>query len=469
MEGILLYIIQINVLLTLLFIGYYFLLRTLTFYRINRVYLLVGAIYACVYPFLDLSSWFAQTAPEIHAEFLIHMPNLSDAAPRLGFAELLAWFVGVGAGFCLLLFIVRLLSLWRIHRYSSSALWCSYHYRNVWFPVRPFSFFNRVYLHRQQHAEGELLDIFKHEYVHVRGLHSLDTLVFELIVIVCWYNPFAWLLRKAVQQNLEFLTDQQVLKQGADRRGYQYALLQVAESRIGSEMGNSFNFDFLKRRIMMMNKKRSSSKQIGRYAFLIPTLLIGGITVTVNQANAKIEHVVDQIGERQFALPLLSTAEVIGKDKPTIDTLKGRESRVTLRPVAVGVKGEKTEESALPQQKPLMVVDGEERSNLDDVDPNSIQSISVLKDGKSVAAYGEKGKNGVVLITTKKNQQSGVNAASQGPLYVVDGQEEPADFQVESLDTSAVTSVHVIKGEKAVSAYGEKGKNGVVEITRKDQ
>lgn len=97
MEGILLYIIQINVLLTLLFIGYYFLLRTLTFYRINRVYLLVGAIYACVYPFLDLSSWF----------------------------------VGVGAGFCLLLFIVRLLSLWRIHRYSSSALWCSYHYRNV--------------------------------------------------------------------------------------------------------------------------------------------------------------------------------------------------------------------------------------------------------------------------------------------------------------------------------------------------
>ena len=219
----------------------------------------------------------------------------------------------------------------------------------------------------------------------------------------------------------------------------------------------------------MMNKKRSSSKQIGRYAFLIPTLLIGGITVTVNQANAKIEHVVDQIGERQFALPLLSTAEVIGKDKPTIDTLKGRESRVTLRPVAVGVKGEKTEESALPQQKPLMVVDGEERSNLDDVDPNSIQSISVLKDGKSVAAYGDKGKNGVVLITTKKNQQSGVNAASQGPLYVVDGQEEPADFQVESLDTSAVTSVHVIKGEKAVSAYGEKGKNGVVEITRKDQ
>ena len=194
--------------------------------------------------------------------------------------------------------------------------------------------------------------------MHVRGLHSLDTLVFELIVIVCWYNPFAWLLRKAVQQNLEFLTDQQVLKQGADRRGYQYALLQVAESRIGSEMGNSFNFDFLKRRIMMMNKKRSSSKQIGRYAFLIPTLLIGGITVTVNQANAKIEHVVDQIGERQFALPLLSTAEVIGKDKPTIDTLKGRESRVTLRPVAVGVKGEKTEESALPQQKPLMVVDG---------------------------------------------------------------------------------------------------------------
>lgn len=469
MGAILLYIIQVNVLLTLLFIGYYFLLRTLTFYGLNRVYLLVGAIYAGVYPFLDLSSWFAQTAPEIHAEFLIHMPNLSDATPSLGFGDLLVWLVGIGAGLFFLLFSVRLLSLWRIHRCSSSAIWRSYDYRNVWFPVRPFSFFNRVYLHRHQHAEGDLLDIFKHEYVHVKGLHSLDTLVFELIVIVCWYNPFAWLLRKAVQQNLEFLTDQQVLKQGADRRGYQYALLQVAESRMGSEMGNSFNFNFLKRRIMMMNKKRSSSKQIGRYAFLIPTLLLGGITVTVNQANAEIERVIDIIGERQLPSPFLSLAEGTAQDQSVTDTLKGKVLGVTLRPVAGGVKGEKTGESALPQQKPLMVVDGEERSSLDDVDPESIQSIDVLKGEKSGAAYGEKGKNGVILITTKKNQSSRVNAASQGPLYVVDGQEKPADFQAESIEASGVATVHVLKGEKAISAHGDKGKNGVVEITTKDQ
>lgn len=219
----------------------------------------------------------------------------------------------------------------------------------------------------------------------------------------------------------------------------------------------------------MMNKKRSSSKQIGRYAFLIPTLLLGGITVTVNQANAEIERVIDKIGERQLPSPFLSLAEGTAQDQSVTDTLKGKVLGVTLRPVAGGVKGEKTGESALPQQKPLMVVDGEERSSLDDVDPESIQSIDVLKGEKSGAAYGEKGKNGVILITTKKNQSSRVNAASQGPLYVVDGQEKPADFQAESIEASGVATVHVLKGEKAISAHGDKGKNGVVEITTKDQ
>jgi TonB-linked SusC/RagA family outer membrane protein len=53
---------------------------------------------------------------------------------------------------------------------------------------------------------------------------------------------------------------------------------------------------------------------------------------------------------------------------------------------------------------PLIVVDGIIRSNISQIDPNSIESISVLKDASAVAPYGLGGANGVILITTKKGK-----------------------------------------------------------------
>lgn len=53
---------------------------------------------------------------------------------------------------------------------------------------------------------------------------------------------------------------------------------------------------------------------------------------------------------------------------------------------------------------PLIVVDGVPRGNLERIDPNEIESISVLKDA-SAAVYGARGGNGVILVTTKKGSE----------------------------------------------------------------
>jgi len=52
--------------------------------------------------------------------------------------------------------------------------------------------------------------------------------------------------------------------------------------------------------------------------------------------------------------------------------------------------------------QPLTVIDGVPGRNIDDLDPNEIESISVLKDAAAVAVYGARGANGVLLVTTKK-------------------------------------------------------------------
>jgi len=57
----------------------------------------------------------------------------------------------------------------------------------------------------------------------------------------------------------------------------------------------------------------------------------------------------------------------------------------------------------LTSAAPLYMVDGVQADNLNNLKPDDIQSISILKDKSSTALYGEKGKNGVIIVTTKKN------------------------------------------------------------------
>ncbi|HXB33266.1 MAG TPA: M56 family metallopeptidase, partial [Puia sp.] len=126
---------------------------------------------------------------------------------------------------------------------------------------------------QQLHTEKEWEDIILHEYVHIRQRHTVDILIAERICIVNWYNPFAWLIRYSIRQNLEFIADQQVLDKGVDRKGYQYHLLQVmGEPRY--RLANNFNFSSLKKRIVMMNKMRSAKLQLLKLLFLLPLAVV---------------------------------------------------------------------------------------------------------------------------------------------------------------------------------------------------
>jgi len=60
---------------------------------------------------------------------------------------------------------------------------------------------------------------------------------------------------------------------------------------------------------------------------------------------------------------------------------------------------------------PLIVVDGVEGVSLNDVDPNVIESISVLKDAASTAIYGVRATNGVILVKTKRGQSGKASVA----------------------------------------------------------
>jgi hypothetical protein len=351
--------------------------------------------------------------------------------------DLVVYIASLGALYFLFKLIIQLFSLARIHWYSKPSQWREFLFRNVIFPITPFSFFNKVYIHKEQHQELELNDIFKHEYVHVRGHHSIDVLWFEIVLLICWYNPFVWLMRKSVRQNLEFLTDQQVLDKGVDRQAYQYSLLNVTKQGAQVGISNQFNFKTLKKRIMMMNKKRSSKLELSKYVFLLPILIITGITFTVNQAEAKIETVVinmentdlkQQIKEVFVQKQVDSTKpqqkkdeiikvkiQNVKADSSVLDSIRTINIKEYADHVGTGVKSENGQRASKSVNmvrlssidnlnQPLIILDGErmpEKFRLDALKPELIESFSVLN-GKDAEKYGKGSENGVLVIDLKK-------------------------------------------------------------------
>jgi len=121
---------------------------------------------------------------------------------------------------------------------------------------------------------------------------------------------------------------------------------------------------------------------------------------------------------------------------------------------------------------PLFILDGviSEKTKMDEIiNPDDIESVNVLKGENATKYYGDKGKNGVILINSKKQgvQVKLADGSKTEPsLYFVDGKEKTS-LEVESIDPNRIESMNVLKGEYAVKKYGEKGREGVVEIKLK--
>lgn len=282
-------LLKINLVLILFAAAYYFILRKLTFYTINRLFLVFGILFSSVYPFIDLTDFFHQQnpqavafVPEINQQVKSFMP--STILMQYWYWISLLFYAGVLVMGVRL--VIQFLSLLKIHQQSSPGTVSNFKVRVLNQPVGPFSFWQTVYINPALHNENELNTILTHEQIHVKQWHTLDIILAEISVVFYWFNPGVWLMKKAVKENLEFLTDEKILKRGMDRKAYQYSLLDVGNLVPAVNIVNNFNLSDLKKRIKMMNAKRSSKFSLVRYFFIAPILLLT-LAFTVGTKNIK--------------------------------------------------------------------------------------------------------------------------------------------------------------------------------------
>lgn len=157
----------------------------------------------------------------------------------------------------------------------------------------PFTFFNILFINANDFKKDKVDELIAHEEVHRNQFHSIDLILMEILTVIHWFNPFIWLFKHDLKSEHEFKADEKVIEKGFDTTRYQKLLLQSNEG-IALYLANNFNYSILKKRLKMMNNKRSNRAMELKYLIAAPTLLIGTMVLFLNfQLNDQIQGNVD--------------------------------------------------------------------------------------------------------------------------------------------------------------------------------
>ena len=413
------YIVKSSVCLAGFYLFYRLLLSKETFHRFNRIALLTLLLLSLLLPLVQLTT-IEQT--EVHQtmltiEQLLMMADMpvsevtpAEAVTLSGIQILLMVYLsGVLFFACRHIYSLgRLLMLLRSGEKEKmeNGMTLVIHQQKI----SPFSWMKYIVISKVD-LEEDGREILIHEAAHVRNRHSVDLLIADICIFFQWFNPASWLLKQELQNIHEYEADESVIREGVNARQYQLLLIKKAVGTRLYSMANSFNHSKLKKRITMMLKEKSNPWARLKYLYVLP---LATIAVTAF-ARPEISGKMDEIS----AVKVNDFVQIVGTKVPEkkVEVLKDTVKKDA--PKEEALKMPFSIRNAGSQPQPLILVDGKEITGEQmqrDINPDMIESISVLKDEASTAIYGDKAKHGVILITLKgKDVQNVLSLSASDP------------------------------------------------------
>lgn len=285
------YLLKINILIVAFFLFYILLLRPTTFFRSNRWFLLSGFILSAILPFVVLTNYQYYQPVDLQ-NFTIHysespVTNEYKQSTPFNFTPYLLGIYIIGVIVLIIKSAISLLSVVKLISQSKQ------HAQGIIYTTKTnaaFSFFNFIAINPENFNEEELKLVLKHEQIHVKQWHSLDVVVAHLFAILLWFNPFVWMYKKAIQENLEYMTDHEVIQQSGSRTTYQKLLLKTSLPDLQPIFSNTFYKSSIKNRIVMLNKKKSHQLLQLKYALLIPAIAVFLTSMNTKTVYVPIEN-----------------------------------------------------------------------------------------------------------------------------------------------------------------------------------
>ncbi|WP_165004221.1 M56 family metallopeptidase [Seramator thermalis] len=400
--------------------------------------------------------------------------------------------------------------------------------------IQPFSWFRYIVVSKDDVKSNYFPVILWHESTHVERYHSVDRTIFDLFACIFWFNPFAWQLRREIQTVHEYQADEHTLESGVDIKQYQLLLIRKSAGENTFALANNFLQRDLHKRIRMMKTIHTNISRKWQYALMLPGIAISLIALSIPALYAKADStntskqqipsgtanfLAHKSGEKETVVQDTTKVTVWNKKQKVIEELSDDAKRaifivdgtrmnydkvqvidpqeidnvsVLKGDAATSVYGTEAKDGvviittknnghpssterriSVTDGNPLILMNGVAitKEEMDKINPDEIESVNVLKGEQATRLYGEKGKNGVVIITPKGEKavvplREGMNKENP-PLIVIDGKRMPKDFNLSTLKSEEIESISVLKDKSAVETYGEDGKNGVIVILKK--
>jgi TonB-dependent SusC/RagA subfamily outer membrane receptor len=438
MPALFLFLFKVNMALVLFCIGYYMVLRHLTFYTLNRIYLVTAIIFSTLYPKINLSDFVQRqlTEPvqtvilrwEAPAKNLVkplYQPNYWQ------WVEVIFW-----AGVILFAarMIVQLFSLLRLYRRSQPGQIDEHKVRLLKDDIGPFSFWRDVYVNPTKLSPAELKNALQHEQIHVSQWHTLDLLLAELSTIFYWFNPGVWLMKRAVRENLEFITDRKILQKGVDSREYQYSLVSVSLATMPNTIVNHFNISTIKKRIIMMNAKKSSGYNITRYIFLVPAVVVLLLTFSLSKAEVA-KHTIKSIATAISHVVIVGNGDNLNKKSTnTIAGTKSALAKVSVKKMNISAdtiysgKAKNGRKSFMVTSNTKAdsvnyVLNGQKstKEEVKALNPERIKSIELLNAKSAKEFYPELDNDREVMFVTTDDSEAGKKLKEKMDKVMGDG------------------------------------------------
>ena len=496
METLLVYIGKVAVLLAVFYLFYRCLLAKEAWHRFNRVMLWLQVVLAFALPFCVIT-----TEKVVHVKEMLQAVQVNDGMvmaeermvaatenPIDGMTILFGIYV---VGVCITLVWI-LISIARVRRIIS----CGKRMRQegditlvlTEKQTEPFSWMHFVVMSRKDYETGNRA-ILLHEQAHVRMFHSVDVLLINLVCALQWFNPAAWLMRKNLKEIHEYEADAATLQSGISLKSYQDLLIKKAVGTSGHSIANSLNHSSLKNRLTMMYLKKSCMKSALKALYALPIVGISmaatAKTIVVYEYDKSEIHVASNSEDKVMQKTMLEqtkTPESIHLHKKEL-----KEPKVEKKGTA-----KETNEMEVDSISPNNATNKNVVRNDEEVIYTNLQQI--LSENEDIAelvlralvkrfpnatyqadeGFRINGKQVKKLVFDGNNEVSAdlfnhvkLNLPEpEEPLVIINGKEANI-LDVLMVSPDDISDMTVLKGTPATAIYGEKGKNGAIQINTK--
>ena len=288
--------VKVAVYMIAFYLVYSIMLSRDTTYSRNRAFILLSLAAAMIFPFFTLQTnkqldiqFFGKFLSEI---FITATSNgteaLDSGSPAAAQLQIVysIYIIGVIVlVFKLLINLLNLLFLIARQKNKGSRI-----IRFHGFNTAGFSAMGYIFINTRLSPE-DAGEIILHEQNHLRRNHFIDIIFIETIKAVQWFNPVVYLFNRSLRAIHEYQADKECLSFGVPVANYQCLLLsQVFKSRIFNLTNSFSNPSLIKKRMIMMTKKRTSSLASIKVLIVVPVIALVFLAISACRQNAGLSE-----------------------------------------------------------------------------------------------------------------------------------------------------------------------------------